>query len=118
MTVFGRLGGRDTDIPGAKGADASDLALGTDGKEDGGNDGIGTLREEMPSEGLVDWQYLARINFLCRARTEFQGLIEIELQGRARTVSRDLVRTELVDSLKVGSLRKGRVSLFEALAFC
>jgi hypothetical protein len=36
----------------------------------------------MPTEGLVDWQYLARINFLCRARTEFQGLIEIELQGR------------------------------------
>ena len=56
----------------------------------------------MPIEGLVDWQYLARINFLCRARTELQGLIEIELRGRARTVSRDLVRTELVDSLKVG----------------
>ena len=40
---IGGLGGGGADIPTVEGADASDPTLGTDGKEDVGNDGIGTL---------------------------------------------------------------------------
>jgi hypothetical protein len=51
----GGLGGGDTNVPRVEGADANDPAPGTDGKEDGRNDGIGTLDgDEMPIEGLAD----------------------------------------------------------------